>query len=466
MAEEKVAKAGIWYTVGNYFIGGLSFLTIPIFARIMTVDDYGIYNEYMAYQGILYLLVGCGLGTSLKNAKIRYEKNFDGYVKGCVTLTLLSTLVWFVILNALYYLGASYVHLSRGIVNVLLLHSLFMAMLTLFNNYVAIFYRYKDYLIMSIFNAVGNIALSIFLIVFVLPQDGVTGRIIGTVVPLGFICVYILWYFYKKKTPRFQMEQAGFALKFSLPTVPHSISQVVLAQFDRVMISSLIGNKESGIYSFAYNIFSIIQITAGSLDGVWGPWLFEKMQQKEYDTIKKQSTKYAFGMLLFCLGMLSVSPEMIYVMGSEKYAESIYSVIPIIVGGYFMFLFMIPVQVEYYYAKTNLIAMATILSALCNVVLNYIFIQSHGYIAAAYTTLFTYFLLFVLHFTIAKKLAKVPLFSSKFFFGFGVVILCGGALTLVSLEYVVLRWVVGGIIGAYLLYWLNKEVDLKKVWKR
>lgn len=39
---KKALKAGLGYTVGNMLVKGLSFLAIPLFARLMTVEDFGI----------------------------------------------------------------------------------------------------------------------------------------------------------------------------------------------------------------------------------------------------------------------------------------------------------------------------------------------------------------------------------------------------------------------------------------
>ena len=42
LKKNKVLKAGIGYTIGNYFLKGLGFITVPIFSRLMAVSDYGI----------------------------------------------------------------------------------------------------------------------------------------------------------------------------------------------------------------------------------------------------------------------------------------------------------------------------------------------------------------------------------------------------------------------------------------
>ena len=53
-----ILKAGLGYTIGNYMIKGLTFFSIPIFARLLSPDNYGIYNTYIAYESILCMCVG------------------------------------------------------------------------------------------------------------------------------------------------------------------------------------------------------------------------------------------------------------------------------------------------------------------------------------------------------------------------------------------------------------------------
>ena len=56
MKNKKVIKAGLGYTIGNVFLKGLNFLTIPIFTRILSPNDYGLFNTYAAFESILYIM--------------------------------------------------------------------------------------------------------------------------------------------------------------------------------------------------------------------------------------------------------------------------------------------------------------------------------------------------------------------------------------------------------------------------
>lgn len=59
-----------------------------------------------------------------------------------------------------------------------------------------------------------------------------------------------------------------------------------------------------------------------------------------------------------------------------------------------IFAYSLYVNIEHYYKKTPYITVNTIIAAASNIVLNFIFIPRYGYIAAAYTTLASYFISF------------------------------------------------------------------------
>jgi len=120
--------------------------------------------------------------------------------------------------------------------------------------------------------------------------------------------------------------------------------------------------------------------------------------------------------LLGCL--MIAGPEIIRIMGDVEYQDAKYVVIPLLCCTYFTFLYTLPAAVEYYYKKTQLIAVGTMGAAVLNIVLNYFAIKSFGYQAAAYTTLIAYAAYFLFHYNIAKKIAGKQMFNTKAIIGF------------------------------------------------
>ena len=409
----KIAKAGIAYTVGNFLVKGMAFLSIPIFVRLMSTAEYGNYSTYLAYEGIMTNVIGLALQISIKNAKFKYEDKYHSYISSLLLLEFLSLTVWVGIALFGYSAISKIVGLDRFTLVLLVVHCFSTTILAFYNIYLSMDYSYKSYLYVSLLNAVLNLGVSIVLILTVFNNNRYLGRVIGTVIPVAIIAFAIVLFFWKKSKPVVNIEYWKFGLLFSLPLIPHAISQVVLNQFDRIMINRMVGADSAGIYSFSYNIYLIISVTAASLDNVWCPWFFEQYKNSRFENIKKRSSMYALGMLVFVTLIMLAAPEIIKILGTEQYRDSIYIVVPICAGGYYWFLYSIPVQVEYYLEKTKYIPIGTLLAAGVNVVLNYVFIKKFGYEAAAYTTEFTYFLYFIAQYFIARKISGRSLFSGS-----------------------------------------------------
>lgn len=470
MQDKRYIKAGIGYTVANYFIKGLSFITLPIYVRLMSTADYGNFNTYVAYESMLSVVLGLALHASLKNAKLRYpsREGFDDYMAACIQMGVVSTALIVFAANIIYPVLSSALDLTRIVFNILLIQSYASALLTLYNSYVSLEYKYRSYFAVSLFNALSTTILSIILITTVFSNDRYIGRVIGNAIPAIAIGCCIAAYFLKQSQSRIKIdgEKWRFGLLFSVPLIFHGISQVILNQFDRIMIKSMTGASNAGIYSFAYNICNLVFVTSTSLQNVWGPWFYEKMAKKKYTEIRNRGDSFAFGMMLFITCVLLASPELILILGTEEYFGSIYYIAPLVVSGYFAFLYNLPAQVEYYYEKTNYIAGGTCVAATLNIIMNYFGIKMFGSIAAAYTTLIIYCVYFMIHYFLSVKIHGMHIFSLFKLMLYAIVLSIIAAISLVLKDYIVARWgmlIAVCVIGAF---GANKEFGILSLLKK
>lgn len=447
-SSNRVLKAGLGYTIGNYLLKGLSFFTIPIFTRLLTTQDYGKYNVFLSYENIIFVLIGFAIHSSYKNARYKYGlcsegtekgKDYYSYVSTTICLILCSTVGWLLFVNLFSKPLENLLQLDQFCLNLLILYAFGNAIMTCYNTDAGLDYKYQRFIKVSGINAVLNILVSLVLIIFVFQTDKYIGRILGSTVAIVVVAVNIITEFLKRSTPGKDPSFLKWGIKYSAPIIPHGLSQIVLNQFDRIMIMKMETEARAGIYSFAYNIYAIIQVTANSLDNVWGPWFYQKRKDNDLDAIKKYSGIYAFYMMIFSSAIIFMTPEIVKILANENYWDAIYSVIPIVAGGYFAFLYTIPSCVEYYHGKTQYIASGTMLAAVINIVLNYIFIKRYGYVAAAYTTLATYFLYFLFHYLIAMKIEKKSLFSNRIMMQCAVGMFVSVGLGNVLIDYIVVR---------------------------
>ena len=77
--KNKALSAGIGYTIGNILIKGINFLSIPLFSRLLTTEEFGVYNTFLAYDAILCIIISFALYMSLRSAKVEFKEKIDEY---------------------------------------------------------------------------------------------------------------------------------------------------------------------------------------------------------------------------------------------------------------------------------------------------------------------------------------------------------------------------------------------------
>ena len=47
--SKDVINSSIWYTISNFLVKGIGFITIPVFARLMTKQEMGDYSNFLVW---------------------------------------------------------------------------------------------------------------------------------------------------------------------------------------------------------------------------------------------------------------------------------------------------------------------------------------------------------------------------------------------------------------------------------
>lgn len=439
----KAVKAGIGYTVGNMLVKGITFLTIPLFTRLMSTDSYGLFNTFNSYMAILTIFVGLALHASIKNAKYDFGEKLPSYTTSMIILITLCAAV-FGIIAVIFADGISKL-LAYSVFLILLMvaEAFGNSLMSLYNCVLAIDFRYKEYLALSFVYSIGSIGVSVLLIKnFFNAENSYIGRIIGSVIPLALISGYIIIRSIVKSRPRLSenREYWKYGLAISLPLVPHGLSQILLNQCDRIMIKNMVGDSEAGLYSLAYNIATLYFVLITSADTAWTPWFYERMSKGDEAGIKKSTSLYTALMAFVCVAIFLGGPWLVTVMGGREYYSSRFLIIPLIYSMFFSFLYTLPVAVEYYHKKTKSVAAATVVSAVINIVLNYFCINQFGYEAAAYTTVVCHFLYFLFHMIMAKRILGKIVFSIKNIVVCTAAVTVVGVLCLIFLDNILAFW--------------------------
>lgn len=411
--EYKPIMAGISYTIGNMLIKGIPFLTLPIFTNILSTSDFGIYNIYLSYESIVSIVLGLGLSGTVRIAKIEYKNEFEEYVSAIFFFQIIVNVLCDIIILLVIKMISMNEWLTFRLQIILLCNALCSQLYNTISAKYVICGDVKKNLAMSGMMTVINISFSLLLCMYIYPSRAYIGRIYGSFLSALIIALLISIEQFKLSRKLIVRDYWKFGFRMGVPLIAHSLSLTILAQCDKIMIQSISGYDEAGIYSLASNLLGIVVVIIGSIDNAWAPWYFEKLEQNAYKDIRKVDDMMIRMFTIFCLFIMLISPELIQIMSNEQYWGSRFVFPALLVSAFFNFLYLFPVNFEYYSKMTGYIAFSTIITAILNVVLNFLFIHQMGYFGAAYATAISKFVLFLMHLRKARKIKNIILISEK-----------------------------------------------------
>ncbi|MBQ7473705.1 MAG: flippase [Oscillospiraceae bacterium] len=407
-----VIKAGIWYTASSFLTKGIAFISTPIFTRLLSSNDFGEYNNFTAWAGIIVIVATMDMHTTVNRARYDYE-NLDGYLSSvALSGTIVTTIIWGIVqLFPTFF--CKLFSMEMPYINLLFITTMVSPALTLLQAKNRIHYKYKTYVALSLGSVFLSTAVSVTLVL--LMKDKLTGRIIGhygTVFVIDLLVyIYIIY-----KGRQFKWSEFKYALLICIPMIPHLLSKYVLNQSDRIMIKQFCGASDTAYYSLAYTCAMIPIMLAQATNIAWSPWSSEQIHLGRYENIRKASYYYILLFYAIVFGVFLLGPEIVFVLGGKKYTQAIYVLPPVVMGAAFQFLYNLYVALEQFAKKTVGMALATVAAAIINIVLNWLLIPRYGYIAAAYTTLVGYACLLISHFFLAKRTGYAEAYDEKFIF--------------------------------------------------
>ena len=234
-------------------------------------------------------------------------------------------------------------------------------------------------------------------------NDKVTARILGlTLVELiGYSGLF--WVQMLRGRKFYSAKFWKYALLFNLPLIPHYLSQTVLNNADRIMIERMTGAGNAGIYSLAYSVSLIMTLFNTTLAQTLSPWIYKKIKTKKITDIASIAYITLIGIAAVNILLIAFAPEAVAVFAPKSYYDAIWVMPPVAMSVYFMYSYDLFAKFAFYYEKTQFIMVASIIGAVLNVILNYMFIGWFGYRAAGYTTLFCYIVYDIGHYFFMNK---------------------------------------------------------------
>ncbi len=451
--------------LGPVILNGVNFFTVPIFTRLLGAENYGVISLYTTWVQIMTIVMGIQTSGTIAAARVHIEeREQDAYYSSILSLSCVVSAAITVLVAIFIRPISSFLQFNYLAVFLILAQS-FGAYVINFATMKFIYHKQASLnFLVSVVVTVTSVLLSLLLIMGIDRfEDRYWGRIIGYVIPNVVIGIVLGIAIFAKGKKGFSKKYWKFCLPLCLPLIFHNLSQIILAQSDRIMLQKLLDDTAAvGIYSFIFNFVHIINVIYGALNNTWVPLYYDHMKQGEMDVVARRSKNYIALYTVLTMGFMLLAPEVVKIFASEEFWSGM-DLVPIMAVSYYMvFLYSFPVNYEFYHKKTKIIAIGTCMAAVVNIVANYFMIPVWGIKGASIATMISYIMLFVFHHIIAHFAVKEAKYHYKFrtFVPGIIAVAVTGAVFYLLLDYAYVRWGLGVVLGIYILVRMIRQKSI------
>ena len=397
----KLTRNSFFYLIAGITSAFIGILTLPLYTRFLTPNDYGIVAIVASITGFLGAFYTLGLTGAYGRFYFDYKDDEEELKKH------ISTIVLFL---AIYGLVFSFLVIScKGIIEDFTKGIPFVPyiLLAVLSGYFLIFFqiklilyqieqRAKNYTFLFIASIILQTVLTIYLVVF--QGQGALGYIKAGFINSIIFAGISLWMIRGYLIPVIDIKKLKISLRYSLPIVPHLFAGWMLTLADRLILNNLVGVAETGLYSAGYKVAMIMNMAAASVNFAWSPYLYSAMKDRG-DSAKQEIARFAtYWVMMMCFIFLIISifsKEIIAIFTASPYHLA-YKVVPLIVSGcLFQGFYYIVVNPLFWKGKTPIIAVATMASGILNIGLNFLFIPKLQMMGAALATALSFLFCFI-----------------------------------------------------------------------
>lgn len=397
---------------GNYFLASLAtralaFISIPIYTRLISPEDYGILSVFLGVTGI----VGTILAFCTDQSISRYyfdQKDSDDFKKFTGTSVVLA--LGFFLLNSILLIlfagdFANLVGLKKQLIYLIIPFAFFNSVSLTFEQIYGPLKRSRSIAFSSLSRVYIGFAFSVG-IVFMLKTEKYYGPIIGQLI--GGLALLIYWIRSIKPYITFSFDKSylKYIFSYSIPLIPYVLSGVIIEQFGKIAIGNVKSASEAGFYSLALTISSLVSIMIAISHQAWNPYYFEYMNAENYEQHDKDQNKIFRATIFVAIGVASFGNEIGVLLARKSFSGSLY-LIPVFVIGYIFY------QLAYVYMrnfsftrKTQYLTLTVLLSGISNVIFNFYLIPRYGEKGAAISFVLSYILMAFTAWALNKFLVK------------------------------------------------------------
>lgn len=399
--------------IGQFATKIVTFLLLPLYTAFLSKSEFGFLDIVQTIVSLAIPLLFFQIDQAVFRFLIDYREGDRRQDKRALISTITYGSILLSVIYSLIFLIVCVIFRQANTLNFLaFLNVLTATFLGVLLQVARGFSDNKSFTIASSINGILTAALSVLFVVTF--RMGINGVMIGIILANLIATLYlvlsqsILLFLNRDSISKHKLKEL---LAYSLPLIPNQLSWWVVNLSDRFLITTILGVSENGVYAAANKISSIILSFTNIFNLSWSESAV--IHQNDEDSHSFYSKTFNSAMLVFCaLCALVISGTgcfFKFLIVREEYASSYYQ-IPILVISVF-FNTISGLLGSIYVAKkaSKEIAKTSIISAIINIVVNFLLIKNIGLFAASISTLIAYFTMTAYRYVNVQKYVKVQL---------------------------------------------------------
>lgn len=395
-----------WYFFQFVIKNILPLITLPIFTRYISLQDFGIYALAIFYGIIISGIINLGLLSI-------YDRTFFE-LSNDKRKSLLYSIVLFVLL--LFCISLVFTSFFKGVVaeflfrkkeltDYLLISLWFQGFKSLNLYFLSYLKNYGNAKMHTYFTLGESILCILLALLFVTNYSmGLYGFLLGQSLGVSIMFLFTFIYLFIPFKNKLEIQLLKQQLKLSLPLTPRIFFGSINNQFDRYMLGILSSLGSVGLYDIGQKIANISFVFMTAIENSYSPEVYRRLfsdDNRIRQSVGPFLTPFFYLSILFCLGVSLFSYEILYILTPKDFhsASSVISILVILYGFYFF-----GKQPQLMYAKkTGLISFLSFISIGLNIGLNIPMIKYFGILGAAWGTFFAGLISSIISFYYGQK---------------------------------------------------------------
>ncbi len=390
------ARAGVWNILSAIVARGVGVVGTPIFTRLLTPTEYGLYPLYTTWLGVLTSVLTLGLtGGAILRGFQRYEGRRVEFLSAAMGLFL--TVFGTCSVVVLLFLGeiSRLSGLSASVLGMLLSEILLSGIISFMLARQKYEYKYRETALINILSAVGVPLVSVALVRYT-PYHA-EARIVGSLLVSALIAIPLFYKMMRGCDRLYNKEIWRYLLSVSLPLLPSLISSSLILRASEMVIATSHGSEALGKYSVAISVGLALTVITNGLGQVFAPWILRRISAGEVAVAREYVMLAMRGLILTALLLLSVAPELIKIITPPPYHDALPAVYPLMLSVVAMFISNVTMSGGLYYEKNARASLPTVIVAVLSVAVAVLLLPSLDYRFAGVFTLLGYTLLAILN---------------------------------------------------------------------